>query len=621
MHGGMHWMNRMGGMEEELLGPAYNAHVVRRLWKELGTYRKWLIVAVAAVVVYSGTVIALPYLIGSAIDNFITFDDVGGLTGLALAYVGISAFALLLQWGQQIILAEVGQRIIFDLRQRLFAHLQVLSLAFIDKNQIGRLISRVQSDISQMQEIISGGLLTSIGDMLSVIGIVIVMMTMNWKLALAVLAVLPVAIFMARVWQPRAVRSFRSVRRAISDVNAELQENISGVRAIQALSREEENARRFDDINTMNMEANLRAGRLSAAVVPAVELLTALSIALIVVYGGSLVFAAELSAGELVTFALFIQRLFDPIREMSLRYTQLQAAMTAGERVFELLDVEPDLTDAPDAIELPELKGRVDFDHVHFEYVAGQPVLRDISLVVAPGETIALVGPTGAGKSTFVNLIPRFYDVKQGSIRIDGHDLRSVTQESLRRQIALVLQEPVLFSGTLRSNLYFGKDSATDEELWSVLETVGLADAIRKLPNQLDSEMGERGSNLSLGQRQLVSFARALLADPKILILDEATASIDTHTEQLIKQAMAKLQKGRTSFVIAHRLATVRDADRIVVIDDGRIVEIGNHGDLLERRGQYYDLYTMAGQTVGASASDDRTNGQESASKRSSATI
>ena len=348
------------------------------------------------------------------------------MTGLALAYVGISAFALLLQWGQQIILAEVGQRIIFDLRQRLFAHLQVLSLAFIDKNQIGRLISRVQSDISQMQEIISGGLLTSIGDMLSVIGIVIVMMTMNWKLALAVLAVLPVAIFMARVWQPRAVRSFRSVRRAISDVNAELQENISGVRAIQALSREEENARRFDDINTMNMEANLRAGRLSAAVVPAVELLTALSIALIVVYGGSLVFAAELSAGELVTFALFIQRLFDPIREMSLRYTQLQAAMTAGERVFELLDVEPDLTDAPDAIELPELKGRVDFDHVHFEYVAGQPVLRDISLVVAPGETIALVGPTGAGKSTFVNLIPRFYDVKQGSIRIDGHDLRSV---------------------------------------------------------------------------------------------------------------------------------------------------------------------------------------------------
>ena len=330
MHGGMHWMNRMGGMEEELLGPAYNAHVVRRLWKELGTYRKWLIVAVAAVVVYSGTVIALPYLIGSAIDNFITFNDVGGLTGLALAYVGISAFALLLQWGQQIILAEVGQRIIFDLRQRLFAHLQVLSLAFIDKNQIGRLISRVQSDISQMQEIISGGLLTSIGDMLSVIGIVIVMMTMNWKLALAVLAVLPVAIFMARVWQPRAVRSFRSVRRAISDVNAELQENISGVRAIQALSREEENARRFDDINTMNMEANLRAGRLSAAVVPAVELLTALSIALIVVYGGSLVFAAALSAGELVTFALFIQRLFDPIREMSLRYTQLQAAMTAG---------------------------------------------------------------------------------------------------------------------------------------------------------------------------------------------------------------------------------------------------------------------------------------------------
>ena len=515
----------------------------------------------------------------------------------------------LLNWGSQglqmLFMAYIGQGVLLKLRTQMFDHLQKLSLAFYDRHEVGRLMSRVQNDVTALQEVVSNGVLDISADLLSLAGIVVMLFISNVQLALITLTVIPVMIVVMAIWQRYARNAFMRVRMAISAVNAGLQENISGARVIQSLSRENLNLQRFDDMNTANLDANIQAGRLSAGILPATEILMGAGIMLVVIFGGMQVLDKTLTVGVLVSFILYVQRFFDPIRRLTMQYTQLQRAMAGGQRIFEVLDTEAEIVDASDAVELPTIKGDIVFDHVSFEYVPELEVLHDINLQARPGETIALVGSTGAGKSTLVSLVARYYEITKGTLTIDGYDIRNVTQDSLRRQIGIVLQEPFLFSGTVRENILYGRSDASEEELIQAAKAVGADNFIQRLENGYDTVLHERGSNLSVGQRQLVSFARAVLADPRILILDEATANVDTQTEILIQNALQQLLKGRTSLVIAHRLSTIHDADRVVVLDDGNIVETGTHQELMAKGGVYHHLYTMSYTVSDAESSGD----------------
>jgi ABC-type multidrug transport system fused ATPase/permease subunit len=428
--------------------------------------------------------------------------------------------------------------------------------------------------------------------MLVLAGIIVIMMITNWKLALLSYLVIPIMILIMRKWQVYAKAAYRTTRRTMAIVNANLAESIAGMRVVQAFTREPENMVHFQTINNNNLRASIDAARYSSLLFPMVTFLSATATAMIVYVGGNLVFNETLSIGDLVLFVALIDRFFAPIRDLSQQYSTLQSSMAAGERIFEVLDVEPEVQDKPDAYELPPITGRVDYNHVTFGYGPTQ-ILHDIELHVAPGETVAFVGETGAGKSSMVNLLMRFADVWEGSVTIDGHDVRDVTQESLRSQLGIVLQDTFLFGSTVRENIAYARPDSTIEEITAAAKEVGAHDFIAKLPAGYNSPVQERGTSLSVGQRQLVSFARALLADPRILILDEATSSIDTQTEKLIQNALKRLLVGRTSFVIAHRLSTIREADKVVVMHLGRIVEIGTHDELIEKRGMYYSLYTM----------------------------
>jgi ATP-binding cassette subfamily B protein len=444
-----------------------------------------------------------------------------------------------------------------------------------------------------MQELLTNGFLTVFGDIVGLAVIVYLLSSRNLELALVTFSVVPILIAITFVWQIYARRAFLRVRMAIAIVNSNLQENVSGVRVIQSLSREDVNARRFDALNEDHMRANIDAGRLQAAVMPMVELISAAATALVILYGGRLVLNGEISLGVLLLFVFSIERFFQPIRELVMQYAQLQRAMAGGVRVFEVLDTEPEIVDAPDAIELDDIEGHVTFDHVSFDYVEGVPVLRDINLDVQAGETIALVGSTGAGKTTLTALILRFYEVTEGRILIDGKELKQLDRASLTRRTGVVLQDPFLFSGTVRENILYGRLEASDEEVIEAANAVGAHDFIMKLDHGYDTDLHERGQNLSVGQRQLISFARAVLARPRILILDEATANVDTRTEVVIQAALRELLKDRTSFVIAHRLSTIREATRILVMDQGRIAEMGSHDELLAMGGIYSNLYRM----------------------------
>jgi ATP-binding cassette, subfamily B, multidrug efflux pump len=587
----------LDGWNDEALGKLYDHKVMSRLVPYLKPYPWRVVGALVGVVGYAVASYAQPALIGLATRDILN-GDLDGLNRHGLILIGLALTAWFFQWVQLTCAGYIGHHILLTLRQQMFDHLQKLSLGFYNRHEVGRVMSRVTSDVTSLQELLTSGLLTVIADFAGLIVVVVVLLALDWQLALVTFAVVPLLVLGMALWQKRAREAFIQVRQAIAVVNSTINENVSGVRVIQSLSREDENSRRFTRINAGNLSANVRAGRLTAVVMPMVEVLIAVATGLVIIVGGLQVYNAAADAraaavGTLVAFALYVQRFFDPVRDLVLQYTQIQRAMAGGERIIEVLDTRPEIADTPGAVELPEVRGEVVFEHVTFRYTEGVTVLEDVNLHVRPGETVAFVGQTGAGKSTMTALIARLYDVSDGRITIDGYDIRDVTRESLARQMGTVLQEPYLFSGTVRDNIRYGRLEASDEEIEAAARLVGAHDFIVNLEQGYDTMLHERGQNLSVGQRQLLSFARAILAQPRILILDEATANIDTQTERVIQDALKTLLKGRTSFVIAHRLSTIRDADRIVVLDRGRVIESGSHDELLGRDGAYATLYRM----------------------------
>ncbi len=592
------WYGRMAGIDDEGGGTVYDHQVVMRLLAYIRPYWRRMLLSFAAMMAYTATVVALPKIVQVVIDDYIDAGDLSGLNLVALVFVGVAVFQFATNYLHMRMLAFVGQGVLLTLRMDLFRHLQRLSMSFFDRNESGKVMSRLQNDVQQLQELTSMVTQTA-ANVLSLLGIIAIMFWMNVQLALITLTVIPLLLIVLKVWQKFAKSAFLRARTTIAEVNAGLQENISGVRVVQSLNRERANIARFGEANYDNLEANMGAMRYTAVLAPSVEILTALGLALVVYFGGSLVMDKSIEVGVLVAFALYIQRFFEPVRMLSQEYGQFQRAMASGTRIFELMDVDPEVKDSPDAVELPPLKGDVGFEGVAFHYDEDSPVLQDVELRIRPGEMVALVGPTGAGKTTIASLLMRLYDVTDGRITADGHDLRDVTLDSLTGQISIVPQEPYLFSdSTVAENIRYNRTDTSDEAVVTAAKAVGAHDFIMELPEGYDTPLQERGGNLSMGQRQLISFARALAADPRILILDEATANIDTETEMAIQKALGRLLKDRTSLVIAHRLSTIRNADRIIVLEGGRVVQQGTHEELMvEGEGLYAKLqsYTSDG--------------------------
>jgi len=594
-------MGMMRFADDDTLGKAYDPRIARRLVGFLTPYRKRLWIVTGFVLLGTAADLLLPLLFSRAIDEVSGERRLWVINVIGAIFVGIVGLRFLVMWGQFYFTQWLGNRVVFDIRNTMFRHLQQLSIGYIDRRGVGAVMTRIQNDVAVIQEMFSDTVIGIISNVLVLVGIVAIMMITNVKMALLAFTVLPIMVVVMRYWQRYAKAAYRATRRTIGIVNANLAESIDGVRVVQAYTREPANMRWFRKINGDNLAAAVDAAKYSSILFPTVSFLSAASTALIVYVGGRFVFNESLSIGQLVLFVAMIDRFFAPIRDLSQQYSTMQSAMAAGERIFEVLDVEPEVRDKPDAYELPEIEGRVDYNDVVFGY-GDTEILHQIDLHVTPGETIAFVGETGAGKSSMVNLLMRFSDVWSGSIEIDGHDLRNVSQRSLRSQLGIVLQDTFLFGSSVRENISYARSDATIEEIESAAREVGAHDFIARLPDGYDTEVQERGVSLSIGQRQLVSFARALLADPKILILDEATSSIDTQTERLIQRALKRLLVGRTSFVIAHRLSTIREADKVVVMSLGRIVEIGTHDELIARRGMYYNLYTMQWRDAGIAA-------------------
>ena len=585
--------------DDDASGSVYDHGVVVRLLSYVWPHKANVTIAIAGMLVYSAAYVTIPLLIMLGINSFVNEGDRRGLDLLALVFLAVVLVQFVANYAQFVFMPKIGQAILYSLRTEMFEHQQRLSTAFHQRTSVGRLMSRNTSDVLQLQETFEL-LVQNVADILSLLGIVILMLLVlpllglsDWRLALVSLSVIPVLFIVLGYWQRFAKRSFMRIRRAIAMVNGEYNQNITGVRVVESFNRQELNLSRFDQLNYEHLDANMQASRFSGSLNPVVEMLIGFAMGIVVIVGGSMVLDNNMEWGVLVAFIMWIQRFFEPVRRLTMQYTQLQRGMASGTRIFEIIDLKPEVEDAPDAVEMPPLRGEVQYESVGFHYVPDVEVIKDVSLHIAPGETVALVGATGAGKTTLVTLLARFADVTQGVIRVDGHDVRGVVRNSLVRQMSMVLQEPYLFSGTVRENIVYNHQEVDDEAIVAASKAVGAHDFIMALENGYDTTLAERGTNLSLGQRQLISFARAIVGDPRILILDEATANIDTHSEVLIQNALKSVLQGRTSIVIAHRLSTIRNADKIVVLDQGQVVEMGTHHELLERRGAYARLYAI----------------------------
>ena len=590
--GGGRMQADLGG--DDAAGTAFSYRVVARLAPYVRPSAHLVAIATVAMIVFAASLVAVPWLIKVAVDDYIVPGDLGGLGFIVALFVGNALMSVAAHFTQEIAMTRAGQGVLYRLREDMFAHLQKLSLKFYDRTEVGRLMSRVLGDVYQLQEFLSVAVIT-IGDLLSLILIVVAVVTLSLKLGLISMVFVPVLVLIVMVWQPFAKRGFVEVRRTISIVNGALNENISGVRVVQSMNRQERNLEQFDEKNRANLTTSLSATRLATGLLMPVDTLTHLGIGLVIYFGARMVTDDAMEVGTMVAFVLYIQRFFEPIRSLTMQYTQLQRAMASGARIFELLDSEPDVVDAPDARDLPRLEGEIEVRGVSYGYVEGEDVLKNVNIHVKPGSAVAIVGPTGAGKTTLVSLISRLYDVEQGrgAILVDGRDIRDVKRQSLARQMSMVLQEPFLFSATVRENIKYNHLDVTDEQMIEATKAVGAHDFITQLEDGYDTDLHERGVNLSVGQRQLVSFARAIVADPRVLILDEATANIDSYTEMLVQRALKRLLKGRTAIVIAHRLSTIRGADQIVVLHLGEVVEVGTHDELMQNANLYAHLYQM----------------------------
>jgi len=581
-------------IEEEIFGRVFDGKVTQRIWQFVRPYDRQVAISVAAVVTYTGAQLTIPLLISYAIDYGMASK---APQSVLIKIMAIFAVIVIINFTssrvQELVTGRMAENVLFDIRRAMFGHLQRVSLSFMDKTEVGRLMSRLQGDVNSMQEFLETSVL-AVGDLLLLFGIVAVMLWLDWQLALMVLTVIPILFVVRILWLAPARAAFMAAHEANSIANGALAEAIHGVRAVQAMDRANLNAKLYGQLVGNTYKAQLRASKLSQIMIPTVDTLTGGAMAVVALAGGLMVVSGRTEVGVMVAFLFYIQRFFDPIRSLTMQYSVMQRAMASGHRLTEVLDVDIDVQDAQDATSLgSDDDGSVEFRNVTFGYHPEHPVLKDVNFHVKSGETVALVGPTGSGKSSSMALIHRFYDVQKGTVLVGGRDVRDVIQKSLGRHIAMVLQEPYLFTGTVRDNIRYASDWADDEAVVEAAIAVGAHDFIEALPLGYDTVLAERGSNLSLGQRQLLSFARALVTNAKILIMDEATANIDSYTEMQIQKALRRLLEGRTGLVIAHRLATIQNADRIIVLQKGQLVEQGDHDELIELGGLYAQLYQL----------------------------
>ncbi len=579
--------------DEDKLGKGYDAQLMRRLLVYLRPYRIYVGLALLLLLVAMVAQLATPYLIKVAFDEHIAIGDADGLIIIAIQLLVIMFVEFLTGYGQIRIMEWIGQSAMYDLRQKLFAHIQSMHLGFYDKNPSGRLLTRVTSDVNALNEMFASGVVDILGNIVTLAGIVVVMMILSPKLSLVTFIILPLIIGATFVFRKRVRDSYREIRIMIAKLNAFTQEHLAGINEVQNFVQERKTMARFEKVNTELMDQHKRSILYYAVFFPIVELIGAISLALIVWYGGGQVVQEAISFGTLVAFIQYVEMFYRPIRDLAEKYNILQSAMAAAERVFNILDTKSDITVPVDPKTIPNFSGAISYENVNFAYNKDHQVLHDINLQIRPGEKVALVGATGSGKTTSVSLICRFYDINSGAIKFDNIDIRELHPQFVREQIGLVLQDVFLFSGSIRENITLGNEDITEEQLVAAAERVGLLPFVNRLENGFDHKVGERGGSLSVGQRQLVSFARALAYNPRVLILDEATSSVDNETETIIQKAIQKLFEGRTSLIVAHRLSTIKEADKILVYHKGRIVEQGKHEELLKLRGIYWRLYQL----------------------------
>ncbi len=579
--------------EEDKLGKAYDARLMRRLLTYLRPYRWYVALSLLLLMFASALQLARPYLVKIAFDQHIEIGDSAGLNEIAWLFLGVLLLEFAMGYGQIYIMEWIGQKAMYDLRGKLFGHIQTMHLGFFDKNPSGRLLTRVTSDVNALNELFASGVVDIIGSLIVIIGVIAVMFSLSVKLSIATFVIIPLILVATIVFRVKVRDSYREIRLQLAKLNSFTQEHLAGMGEVQNFVQEKKTMGRYSNINGELMDQHKRSVLLYAVFFPVVELIGAISTALIVWYGGGQVVQQAISFGTLVAFFQYVEMFYRPIRDLAEKYNILQAAMAAAERIFNILDTAPAIAAPAAPKSLAGYGGTIKFDNVHFAYNQEHPVLQDVSFKIGAGEKVALVGATGSGKTTTVSLMCRFYDVQGGDIRLDGAEIRELSPDDVRAHIGLVLQDIFLFSGTIKENITLGNEAITDEQVKAAAERVGLLPFIDRLEAGFDHRVGERGSSLSVGQRQLISFARALAYNPRVLILDEATSSVDNETENIIQHAIHQLFEGRTAVIVAHRLSTIREADKILVFHKGKIVEQGRHEELLKHRGVYWRLYQL----------------------------